>query len=644
MSASVCRTHVRKRFDGRKHHEQESVPPLIHVSRRALALACALALAISALFAATPGTALAAVQKYDITVSDGWGNSHTYSDVEIGSSGWTRSVNDIVSALGYGSYAPYTVNGSAYVTIMANTTGFTVTNRDEDTFDLFVTVTTTYPLWVGGVRVTEDNLSGEGWSYTPAVTEGGVTTPATLTLTDYSYEGEGHVEGNDSGAIYAKEDLTIIANGNNTVTNTGTAGAGIYVDTNHTNLTVGGSGTLSVTGNETNGVGISCNNVTIGGGTVEASGFLSGVFASKNITITGGTVDARSTSNTGKALQCSGVLRIESGTVDAAGGPNGNGVFGMAVEIKGGSVIATGSDGAIYGTVKNAVAGTGWTDVEGTQGKAAIEVNADPGQMLSAYKKVQFPAVVTKYTVAVKGGANATASGGATEQSVEEGSAMADVTYAPADGYHFEAFEAISADGVTAELKDGKVVVSGTPTADVEIAVPDAVKDAEPAPEVVPDASVAAHVQRIGWMDPVTGGAIAGTTGKSRRMEALTLKLPDGVAGGIEYRGHVQRSGWEKDWKADGAQSGTTGKSRRVEAVQIQLTGETKDAYDVYYRVHVQRYGWMAWAKNGEQAGTQGMSRRAEAIQVVLVRKDAPAPDATYKGVTQQYAKAFVKK
>ena len=161
---------------------------------------------------------------------------------------------------------------------------------------------------------------------------------------------------------------------------------------------------------------------------------------------------------------------------------------------------------------------------------------------------------------------------------------------------------------------------------------------------MLPDASVAAHVQRIGWMDPVTDGTAAGTTGKSRRMEALTLKLPDGVAGGIEYRGHVQRSGWEKTWAADGNVAGTTGKSRRVEAVQIQLTGKAKDAYDVYYRVHVQRYGWMGWAKNGEQAGTQGMSRRAEAIQVVLVKKDAPAPDATYKGVTQQYAKAFVKK
>ena len=55
-------------------------------------------------------------------------------------------------------------------------------------------------------------------------------------------------------------------------------------------------------------------------------------------------------------------------------------------------------------------------------------------------------------------------------------------------------------------------------------------------------------------------------------------------------------------------------------------TNSVRREHDVYYRVHVQRYGWMAWTKNGEEAGTQGMSRRVEAIQVVLVAEDGPAP------------------
>ncbi|MBR3316673.1 MAG: hypothetical protein IKG21_02475, partial [Atopobiaceae bacterium] len=64
--------------------------------------------------------------------------------------------------------------------------------------------------------------------------------------------------------------------------------------------------------------------------------------------------------------------------------------------------------------------------------------------------------------------------------------------------------------------------------------------------------------------------------------------------------------------------------------------------YDVYYRVHAQRLGWMGWAKNGAKAGSEGQSRRAEAVQVVLVPKGAAAPGATYRGQARAYSKAFV--
>lgn len=175
----------------------------------------------------------------------------------------------------------------------------------------------------------------------------------------------------------------------------------------------------------------------------------------------------------------------------------------------------------------------------------------------------------------------------------------------------------------------------------------------KPLPLEVPTANVTAHVQRTGWLPQTTAaGAIAGTTGQSRRLEALKLTLSgasvmtsaEKVSGGIEYRAHLQRKGWETDWVRDDAQCGTTGQSRRLEAVQIRLYGDMEKKFDVYYRVHVQRIGWMGWAKNGQEAGTQGMSRRAEAVQVVLVEKDTAAPDATYNGAAQQYAKAFVKK
>ena len=74
-------------------------------------------------------------------------------------------------------------------------------------------------------------------------------------------------------------------------------------------------------------------------------------------------------------------------------------------------------------------------------------------------------------------------------------------------------------------------------------------------------------------------------------------------------------------WVKDGNMAGTTGKSKRMEAIRIKLSGAIANYYDVEYRVHCQSYGWMSWKKNGETAGTTGKSKRIEAIQIRLVRK-----------------------
>jgi uncharacterized protein YjdB len=90
--------------------------------------------------------------------------------------------------------------------------------------------------------------------------------------------------------------------------------------------------------------------------------------------------------------------------------------------------------------------------------------------------------------------------------------------------------------------------------------------------------------------------------------------------------------------------SGTSGESKRLEAIQIKLTGEMANHYDVYYRVHAQSYGWLGWAKNGESAGTAGYAKRLEGIQIVLVPKGSAAPSASYGGVTSTNAKAYISK
>lgn len=94
------------------------------------------------------------------------------------------------------------------------------------------------------------------------------------------------------------------------------------------------------------------------------------------------------------------------------------------------------------------------------------------------------------------------------------------------------------------------------------------------------DASITyqVHVQKKGWMNPVKDGAIAGTTGQKLRVESLKITL-NGLPGyAIKYRVHQQTYGWS-DWYitkngtdiANAPAAGVTGKSKRLEAVEIKL-------------------------------------------------------------------------
>ena len=137
-----------------------------------------------------------------------------------------------------------------------------------------------------------------------------------------------------------------------------------------------------------------------------------------------------------------------------------------------------------------------------------------------------------------------------------------------------------------------------------------------------------AHVQDYGWMGWVTDGATAGTTGKTKRMEAIQIRLPEQpCSGSVEYRAHVQNEGWQ-GWKSNGALGGTSGKKLRMEAVEIRLTGEMAQNYDIYYRAHVSNFGWLGWAKNGEKAGSESYALQMEALEIRLVEKGGEAPGA----------------
>lgn len=144
------------------------------------------------------------------------------------------------------------------------------------------------------------------------------------------------------------------------------------------------------------------------------------------------------------------------------------------------------------------------------------------------------------------------------------------------------------------------------------------------------------HVQSYGWQGYVTDGATSGTTGQSKRLEGIQIRFADQpLPGYIQYRTHIQGIGWENGWRGTDMVSGTTGQSRRLEAIQIRLYDDPRSEYkitseyDIWYRTHVQKYGWSGWAKNGTSCGSEGISYRLESIQIKLLPKGSPAPGST---------------
>ncbi len=128
-----------------------------------------------------------------------------------------------------------------------------------------------------------------------------------------------------------------------------------------------------------------------------------------------------------------------------------------------------------------------------------------------------------------------------------------------------------------------------------------------------------AHGEDYGWQGWVHGGQVAGTTGYSKRLEALKLRLPVGVNATVTA--HIQDLG-DKTYKLVGGKIktiGTTGQALRMEGISIDVTkndGVRTKGKTLMYRVHMADKGWGKWRKAGAFAGTRGESRQVEAIQL----------------------------
>ena len=249
---------------------------------------------------------------------------------------------------------------------------------DSSTKKFELTPVVEYPLWVGGVQVTSANKDdvlgntdeGATVSYdvdTNTLTLNGVDIAEGYKDPYYDSTSGIYYSGNDSLSIVLSEDS------NNKVGVTGNVQIGIE---SSRNITISGAGKLTVKGSGNYSVGIEAYALTIKDAEINVEGAYNGIQTQKygyGVNIISGKVNATGKTGTG----------IHSG-MDV------NWKTKSAVTVgENATVVAIGGNKAID-YLKNAIAGTGWTDPEDNTSKTTISINSE-GQSIDTLKKMAFP-------------------------------------------------------------------------------------------------------------------------------------------------------------------------------------------------------------------------------------------------------------
>ena len=248
---------------------------------------------------------------------------------------------------------------------------------------------TEFGLYVGSEHVNSGKTSGDGWSYE--------YWSHTLTLDGFTGEGAGHTSTVTGANGYITNDserpLNLVLINDNSITNTAEEifASGIL---SNGDLNISGEGSLSVlaTKSTASSYGIECRStMTIDSGVINAFGGPTtgyndsiGIHASDTIVMNGGKLTA-----IGGETENGGSVGIYYNT---------NGIV-IGENVK--SVIGCGNSFGIKCNVKTALAGSGYTNSMGTEGKTTLAVGEHEWSNLLNYKYIKFSGVTVEDVIAL---------------------------------------------------------------------------------------------------------------------------------------------------------------------------------------------------------------------------------------------------
>ena len=148
------------------------------------------------------------------------------------------------------------------------------------------------------------------------------------------------------------------------------------------------------------------------------------------------------------------------------------------------------------------------------------------------------------------------------------------------------------------------------------------------------EVTYSSYSEERGWQPTVYGSMQSGTTDLNRPIQAVKIQPTGSLAAKYDlyYRAHVSYVGW-MGWAKNGEPAGSTGATRQLEAIQIRIAPKNSialpsgafynpantpvpDLYDLNYSTHVSYVGWMPNVSQGVMSGTTGRSFAVEALRI----------------------------
>ena len=133
-----------------------------------------------------------------------------------------------------------------------------------------------------------------------------------------------------------------------------------------------------------------------------------------------------------------------------------------------------------------------------------------------------------------------------------------------------------------------------------------------------PSLNYKTHVDKNGWGDWIKEEKISNSIDKMRDIQAIKINFAEPFHDVYYAVYYSKKEGWSKE-VATAEQAGTTGKSKAIKGIKIRLDDEGAKKFDILYRVHKFDDKWTAWAKNGEELLSDG--QKFNALQIKLEDK-----------------------